>query len=212
MRRPIPGRWLSTTLAGMLGSVLGVGVVHAATINNWNVAAGGSWNTGSNWSTTNVPLSTEDAQFGSILPAATNAITLDADQTVYGILVATGSGTKIAQITSGTPSTSKLILLSTDQTADGVSTFFAANAVSGVEQINAPVQLGNASSGTTQETFNRHGVNANSFIFNGDITDSPGSVGAVRISGNGTGIVNYGTTGKTYSGTTTVSSAGILRD
>jgi hypothetical protein len=123
------------------------------------------------------------------------------------VLAAPGSG-KTVTINPGTPTTFKLILMSTDTSTDSTSTFFGFSASNGTTNVNPAIQIGNASSGTTQVTFNSF-VNASNFVLNGDITDSPGSIGSVRITGNSTGIVNYATTPKTYSGTTTI--AGILK-
>src|SRR5262249_18449426 len=145
----------------------------SATINNWNVAGAGSWNTAANWNPANVPLTTEDATIGTAvaLPAGTTAITLDADQPVYGVTANPASG-KTLQINSGTPTTSALILLSTD-TATGSGSFFAFSATSGTTQIGAPVQLGNASTVSSTATINSF-VNASNLVFNGDIREAAG--------------------------------------
>src|SRR5262245_16036255 len=93
----------------------------AATINNWNVTAGGSWNVAANWNPANVPTSTENANFGAILPVGTSTITLDGSQTVYGVSSGPGAGGKTVAITAGTGGT--LTVLSSDTTSDGVNTF-----------------------------------------------------------------------------------------
>ena len=68
---------------GLVAIVYFVRESPAATINNWNIAGGGSWNTSTNWNPANVPTATEAATFTAGLPAATNVITLDGNQTAY---------------------------------------------------------------------------------------------------------------------------------
>jgi hypothetical protein len=182
----------------------------AATINNWNVAGGGSWNVAANWNPANIPLPTEDATFGvaTTLPASTTAITLDANQTVYGVTSSPGSS-KTLTIGSGTPTTSILTLLSSDSTNSG-GTFYALSATNGATQINSPIQLGDNTTTSSTATFNSS-VNASNFVINGALTEAAGQTWGVQIVGSGTGIVNYGTTGKTYHGDTTIATNGILK-
>ncbi len=186
--------------------LVAAGFAEAALV-SWNVAAGGSWNNGANWDTTTIPTSSDIASFGAILPAGASAITLDGDQTVQGVIIGPGSGKQVT-ISSGTPTTSKIILLSTNDVTD-----FALSATNGgAHNLAAPVQLGNGSSGSFTATFNSF-VNGSNFVINGAISESPGQTWGVKIVGNNSGIVNYGTTAnpKTYSGDTTITTTGILK-
>jgi hypothetical protein len=182
------------------------GSAHAASQDNWNVASGGSWATPGNWSTNNPPLATEVGNLGSIIPTAAS-ITLDGARTAYGVIMNVGSG---ETMTLDAGSSGSLTVLSTDTTTDNSSTFYAFSALSGTNTVNAPIQLGNGSTGSFAVTF-FSGVNASNFVLNGGITESAGQTWGVRIAGSGTGIVNYATTGKSYSGDTTITAGGILK-
>jgi len=193
----------------LLVAVLGLPAQSRAIVVTWNISTGGSWTTSANWSPQQVPGASDQAVIGPAT-ATSSTVNLDGDQTVYGYQASPGSG-KTAILASGTPATSKLIVLSTDTTSDGSTTFFALSGTNGSNNaINAPVQLGNGSSGSFTATFNSF-VNASNFVINGAITESPGQTWGVRIVGNGPGIVNYTTTAKTYSGDTTIAANGILK-
>ena len=196
------GVWLLVAALGLPGQSLAIVIT-------WDVSTGGSWTNNTNWNPQQVPGASDQAVIGPAIATA-NTVTLDGDQTVYGFQVLPGSG-KTVTLASGTPSTSKLIVLSTDTTSDGSTTFFALSGNNGTNNpINAPVQLGNGSSGSFTATFNSF-VNASNFVINGAITESPGQTWGVRIVGNSSDIVNYATTAKTYSGDTTIATNGILK-
>ncbi|HEY2761052.1 MAG TPA: hypothetical protein VGI75_09915, partial [Pirellulales bacterium] len=63
----------------------------ATTVDSWLLTTGGSWNSGANWSTTNIPQPTEVASIGA-MAGTPNSVTLDANQTVYGVISSPGSG------------------------------------------------------------------------------------------------------------------------
>src|SRR5262249_24320320 len=182
----------------------------AAIPNDWITAAGGSWNTGSNWKPGHPPTANEDA---SILQIATStsspvSVTLDANQTAYGLTLSPAGG-KAIHIDTGSSSNNTLTLLSTDATTDGVNTFSSIYAASGIgDAINAPVQLGNGSSGSFTAVINSFDP---AFVINGAISQSPGQTWGVRIVVNNQGVVDYATNLKTYSGDTTIGTTGILQ-
>jgi autotransporter-associated beta strand protein len=185
----------------------------SATIDNWNVNSGGSWNTGANWSTGSIPTIAEDATIGSsatslISPAS---ITLDGNQTAYGLTLNPGPG-KSVHLDRGTNDNSKLTLLSTDTAPDGINKFFTINAASGIEnQLNAPIVLSSATKGPFTAMINSFDP---AFAIKGGISESVSSWG-VKINGNNQGIVSYAATSNpntnTYSGDTTIAPGGILR-
>jgi autotransporter-associated beta strand protein len=200
--------WSLAAAVFLLGSVAG-----AATINSWNIAGGGSWNVPGNWNPANVPTATEAATFPAALPAATNVITLDANQTAYAVNFAAVGGTKIVNINAGTPA-GILTLLSTDATSDGSSTFQAISSTSSIGTINAPIQLGNGSNpGAHTATFNATQNTSNSLVITGGVSEAGGETWGLRITGSGgaNAIVNIQTTAMTYSGDTTIANNGILR-
>src|SRR4051812_2251882 len=67
---------------------------HAATVDNWNVNSGGSWNTGANWSTGSIPTIADDAVIGPVATSLSSpaSITLNANQTAYGLTLNPGPG------------------------------------------------------------------------------------------------------------------------
>jgi autotransporter-associated beta strand protein len=177
------------------------------TVDNWNVSGGGSWNTPGNWSTGSVPTIAEDASIGSIATSVTSpaTITLDANQTAYGLTLDPGAGKSI-RIIPGSSSTNTLTLLSTDTAPDGVNQFFTMNVASGREnEIDAPIAIGGVSKGYTAmiNSFDP------GFQIKGGISNSLASTG-LKIIGNGQGIVSFYTTASTYSGDTTIAPGGIL--
>lgn len=183
----------------------------AATVNSWAIPGTGSWNTGTNWSTTAVPNTTEAATFTSAINTATNVITLDGNQAVYGVNLVTTTGGKAVQIDPGTGGT--LTVVSTDQTTDGNSTFQALSVNSGLLIVNVPVQLGDGSTSSGTATFNNNSTTSTSFDIRGNITEAAGQVWGVRITGTGANnaFVTYSTNAKNYSGDTTVANNGVLR-
>jgi autotransporter-associated beta strand protein len=181
----------------------------AATVDNWNVHSGGSWNTGANWSTGSIPTIAEDATIGSIATSVTSpaSITLDATQTAYGLTLDPGPGKSI-HVDPGAIANKGLNLLSTDTAPDGINKFFTINAVSGVDnQINAPIVLEGAIKGTYTAMVNSFDP---TFAIKGGIMESVASWG-VRVSGNNQGIVSYATASSIYTGDTTIAPGGILR-
>src|SRR5215471_4016534 len=75
------------------------------TTNTWNVATGGTWNDPNNWSAVAVPVSTDHAALGTILPVGVSTITLDATQTVHSFDGSPGAGGKTVNIDAGTGGT-----------------------------------------------------------------------------------------------------------
>ena len=73
------------------------------------------------------------------------------------------------------------------------------SATSGLLVVDAPVQLGNGSSGSFVATFNDTTSTSNSFIVNGGISASPGQTWGVNIAGGGASnqIIIFGTNAKT---------------
>jgi autotransporter-associated beta strand protein len=182
----------------------------AATVDNWSINSGGSWNVGTNWSTGSIPTMAEDAMIGSIATSVASpaSITLDAVQTAYGLTLNPGEGKSIHVNPGG--SDGRLKLLSNDTAPDGVNKFFTINAISGLgNQINAPIFLGGVVKGTFVATINSFDP---AFTINGGISEFANYPSwGVKISGNGRGIVSYATTATSYSGDTTIASNGILR-
>ena len=85
------------TLIVVVGTVAIFGTYErsqSATIDNWKVNSGGSWNTGANWSTGSIPTIADDAIIGSIATSVTSpaSITLDVIQTAYGLTLDPGGG------------------------------------------------------------------------------------------------------------------------
>jgi len=182
----------------------------AATPSEWETAGGGSWNVGSNWKPGHAPTASEDASIGqnATSTGSPGSVTLDANQTAYGLTLSPGGG-KAIHIDPGSSSNNTLTLLSADATTDGVSTFYSIYAASGIASaINAPIQLGNGSSGSFTAVVNSFDP---TFFINGAISQSPGQTWGVRIVGNNQGVVDYATTLKTYSGDTTIGTTGILQ-
>ncbi|HZZ27378.1 MAG TPA: hypothetical protein VFE46_05160 [Pirellulales bacterium] len=181
-----------------------------ATTVNWVPTGAGSWNNPANWSSNpSLPGAGDEATFISTLVGTGNAVTLDAtNQTVGGVNVAAGTGGKGIDIQAGSPA-GTLILTSTDTSGATV----ALTATSGLLVVDAPIQLGNGSTGSFTATFNDSTNTTNSFIVNGGITASAGQTWGVNITGSGAAnaIVIFGTNAKTYNGDTTISSGGFLR-
>lgn len=183
----------------------------AATINNWNVAGGGSWNSAGNWANSNIPTTTDVATFTSGLPVATNVITLDSNQNAYALTETTGAANKIVQIDNAA-SANTLTLVSTDTTYDGSTTFPAIYVNSGLLTINSKIQLGNGSSGSFVADFTNNVNTSNSVVINGTISQSTGQTWGLQIDGNNTAnsfVILNGVA--SYSGDTTIGAGGKLR-
>ncbi|HTQ38105.1 MAG TPA: PEP-CTERM sorting domain-containing protein [Pirellulales bacterium] len=138
-----------------------------------------------------------------------NAITLDAtSQTVGGVNVAAGTGGKGIDIQAGSPA-GTLILTSTDSSGSTV----ALTATSGLLVIDAPIQLGNGSSGSFTATFNNTTNTSSSFLVNNTLTAASGQTWGVNITGGGSSneLVTFETVAKAYNGDTTIQSGGQLR-
>jgi autotransporter-associated beta strand protein len=180
-------------------------VSSAAVTNSWQTSTGGSWNTAANWAA-HLPTSTEDATIATAAAASSPAtVTLDANQTAYGLTLDPGGG-KAIHVDPGAVSTNTLSLLSNDSSVDGIAKFFTINIISGTgNQINAPIQLGPAPTNSFPARINSLDPQ---FSIAG-ISEASGQVSGVRISGNSQGVVTLGPS--TYSGDTTVATDGILR-
>jgi autotransporter-associated beta strand protein len=181
----------------------------AATIDNWSVNSGGSWITGANWSTGNIPTIAEDATIGPIATSVSSSasIKLDGNQTAYGLTFNPGPGKSIG-LDLGASDNSKLTLLSSDTAPDGIAKFFTVNAASGFgNQLNAGIVLGGAIKGTYTAMINSFDP---AFAIKGGISESVAAWG-VKINGNNQGIVSYAATTNTYTGDTSVAPGGILR-
>lgn len=195
-----------------LGVMLSGSAVCSAAVVTWVPTGAGSWNVPANWSTSSLPGPSDTATFPNTLVGTGNAVTLDANQTVYAVNVAAGTGGKGIDIQAGSPA-STLTVLSTDSSTDGSTTFYAIAATSGLTVIDAPVQLGNGSSGSFTATLFNSTNTSNSFVINGNISASAGQTWGVNIAGSGAAnaIVQFNTNPKTYNGDTTVLSGGFLR-
>src|SRR4051812_43317779 len=109
----------SITFASVLVAILiAVQISPAATINNWQTSTGGSWNTAANWAA-HVPTSNEDATIATAAATSSPAtVTLDANQTTYGLTLDPGAGNAI-HVDPGAVPTNTLTLLSNDSSVDG---------------------------------------------------------------------------------------------
>jgi autotransporter-associated beta strand protein len=198
--------------AGFLSVAASGALAVTPTVNGWDLPEGGSWNSVVNWENGHTPTILEDATIGqpATQPSSPASVTLDANQTAYGLTLDPGSG-KTIHVNSGAALTNSLTLLSADPaTADGVTKFVSINVKSGSgNAITAPLVLGNGVSGSLAAVINSLD---STFTISGGISQSPlGQTWGVQIVGNSQGIVDFTTTPEIYGGDTTIGNGGILK-
>ncbi len=152
----------------------------------WNIATGGSWNTGSNWTTNTVPhLAGDIANFSFANPTSPSTVTLDGSVSVGALTFNNVNAVTISQGTGGT------LRLDNNGSAANVQVFSGNLVISAPVALNSPAALTIGSSA--------------SLTMSGGVSDG-GSSNGLTVNGGGTlrlsGVSNY--TGGTTINTATL--------
>jgi autotransporter-associated beta strand protein len=194
-----------------------IGVTAATTF------AAATLNDPAEWSTGALPTVTELAVFPSSLNVSIATPKPTPNVTMYMYALTSSS----SQSTGGTIANGQAIgFLSTDTTSDGVSTAPALQATTGATSqaidIKTPIVLGNAASTTLQIATFDNSIADNAVTTEGTISEFPGSIWGVNITGSVTAGAstgkrvqfkssNYFNQAFAYSGDTTIAFGGVLR-
>lgn len=187
----------------------------AAVLSNWNVDAGGSWNTAGNWSSA-VP---NGAGEGAILNKALSSpasITLDGNKTVGGLTLNSANGYTIAAGSGGTLSLNSGVSQASIIVTSGSHTIsapvaLASNTVASTDSgtgLTVSGQISGTGSLTKSGTGSLDLDSANTY--SGGTTITGGSVGFVT-GGLGSGAISVNNASLTYKGVNTddLSSQGL---
>ena len=200
-------RTVSPPLRPLLLALLVSAPMAYATDVSWNGSSTTAWGTKQNWSTNNVPTSTDNAKFNT---AFTNQPTIGSTPTtVGGIWLTTGVG---ASVTIG--GTATLTLASNTINGTAGRGILMDNTSAFTLTINCPILLGAAQTwvNSSSNLLTVGAVDLSTFALTINSTGGTSVTGIVSGSGSitksGTGTLTLSGT-NTYTGTTTVS-AGIL--